>query len=66
MAIRKPTNRQLAALNFCCEMLDIKFIGNKDNSNEVSLFLSEYLDEAKSLYDELKCEYESYINDLMD
>lgn len=62
----KPTQKQIAAVNFCCEMLPIEFTGNIENKNEVSLFLSEHLDDAKRLYEELQAEYSAYIMDLYD
>lgn len=60
----KPTERQIAALHFCEEMLHIEYDGNLDDKYEVSTFLTDYLDDAKCLYEELKCEYEVYMNDL--
>lgn len=59
------TNRQKAAVHFCEQWLGITFEGNIDDFQQVSYFLSIYLDEAKSLYNEVKCEYESYLWDLM-
>jgi hypothetical protein len=41
------TDRQKAAVNFCEEWLHIKFEGDINNFQEVSNFLSIYLDEAK-------------------
>lgn len=41
------TKRQKAAVNFCEQVLDISFKGDIDNFNEVSEFLSEYLEQAK-------------------
>lgn len=60
----KPTERQLAALHFCEEVLCIEYNGNLDDRYEVSTFLADCLDDAKCLYEELKCEYEAYMNDL--
>lgn len=57
------TNRQKAAVHFCEQWLNVEFTGNINNFKEVSDFLSNYLEEAKSLYDEVKCEYESYMWD---
>jgi hypothetical protein len=62
----KPTPRQIAALNFCCEILPVEFTGNIENKNEVSLFLSEHLDDAKILYEELQAEYSAYAMELYD
>jgi hypothetical protein len=60
------TNRQKAAVHFCEQWLDITFNGDIENRYEVSAFLSEYLQEAKDLYNELRCEYEAYLWDLED
>lgn len=61
-----PTTRQISAVHFCEEWLHISFEGNIKDRHEVSSFLSEYLDDAKLVYDEVKCEYESYIMELWD
>lgn len=58
------TPRQKAAIKFCEKWLDIEFTGNIDDKFQVSEFLSEYLQEAKDLYDELVCEYEAYLWEL--
>lgn len=55
------TNRQKAAINFCEQWLDITFEGNIEDKHQVSIFLSEYLQEAKDLYNEIRCEYEAYL-----
>lgn len=60
------TSKQKAAVSFCEEWLEVKFTGDLENRCQVSHFLSKYLDEAKSLYEEVKCEYEAYLWDLMD
>ena len=60
------TDKQKAAVHFCEQWLNITFEGNINNFQQVSYFLSIYLDEAKSLYNEVRCEYESYLWDLMD
>ena len=60
------TNRQKAAVHFCEQWLNVTFNGDINKFNQVSTFLSNYLEEAKLLYDEIKCEYESYLWDLMD
>lgn len=60
------TDRQKAAVHFCEQWLNITFSGNIENRYEVSAFLSEYLQEAKDLYNELRCEYEAYLWDLVD
>ena len=59
------TNKQKAAVHFCEQWLNITFEGNINDFQQVSYFLSIYLDEAKSLYNEVRCEYESYLWDLM-
>ena len=60
------TNRQKADVHFCEQWLNVTFNGDINNFYQVSTFLSNYLEEAKLLYDEIKCEYESYLWDLMD
>lgn len=55
----KPTNRQIAAVHFCEEWLDISFEGDIEDRQQVDSFLSEYLDEAKNLYSEIACAYEA-------
>lgn len=60
------TDKQKAAVHFCEQWLNITFNGNIENRYEVSAFLSEYLQEAKDLYNELRCEYEAYLWDLED
>ena len=57
---KQSTARQRAAVKFVEEWLDITFNGDINNFYEVSDFLSEYLDEAKQMYDEIYCEYTSY------
>lgn len=63
---KATTERQKAAVRFCEEWLNVKFIGDIEDSTVVSAFLNEYLDDAKNMYEEIKCEYESYIEDLYD
>ena len=55
------TNKQKAAVQFCEQWLDITFEGNIEDKYQVSMFLSEYLQEAKDLYNEIRCEYEAYL-----
>ena len=55
------TNRQRAAVHFCEQWLNITFEGNIEDKYQVSAFLEEYLQEAKDLYDEIRCEYEAYL-----
>ena len=58
------TNRQRAAVHFCEKWLNITFEGNIEDKYQVSAFLGEYLQEAKDLYNEIRCEYEAYLWDL--
>ena len=60
------TNKQKAAVHFCEQWLNITFEGNINDFQQVSYFLSIYLDDAKQLCNEVRCEYESYLWDLMD
>lgn len=53
------TERQKAAVNFCEEVLDVTFKGNINNFNEVSEFLSIYLDQAKVIADDAIESYNS-------
>ena len=55
------TDRQKATIHFCEQRLNITFNGNINNRFEVSIFLGEYLQEAKNLYDEIRCDYEAYL-----
>ena len=59
------SNKQKAAVHFCEKWLDVTFNGDINNFNQVSAFLSEYLEEAKSYYREIECEYEAYLWELM-
>ena len=58
---KQSTARQKGAVKFVEEWLNITFTGNINDFYEVSDFLSEYLDEAKQMYDEVYNEYTSYI-----
>ena len=58
------TNKQKAAIQFCEQWLDVTFEGNIEDKYQVSNFLSEYLQEAKDLYNEIRCEYEAYLWEL--
>ena len=58
------TDRQKAAVQFCEQWLDVTFEGNIEDKYQVSNFLSEYLQEAKDLYNEIRCEYEAYLWEL--
>ena len=59
------TDRQKAAVHFCEEWLNITFEGNIEDKHQVLIFLQEYLQEAKNLYDEIRCDYEAYLWDLI-
>ena len=62
---KKSTPRQRAAVNFCEEVFpNLHFDGNIEDFEEVSSFLSLYLEDAKYTFDGIKCEYESYIENL--
>ena len=58
---RQSTPKQKGAVKFVEEWLNITFTGNINDFYEVSDFLSEYLDEAKQMYDEAYSEYSSYV-----
>lgn len=58
------TDRQKAAIHFCEQWLNITFEGNINDRCQVSVFLEEYLQEAKNLYDEIRCDYKAYLLDL--
>jgi hypothetical protein len=60
------TDKQKAAVYFCEKWLNVTYNGDINNFQQVSNFLSEYLEEAKLTYEEIACEYESYLWDLMD
>lgn len=60
------TDKQKAAVHFCKKWLNVTFNGDINNSQQVRYFLSIYLDDAKQIYDEIRCGYESYLWDLMD
>lgn len=60
------TDKQKDAVHFCEQWLDVTFESNINDFQQVSYFLEAYLDEAKNLYDEVQCEYESYLWDLID
>ena len=58
------TKKQRAAVHFCEQWLNITFEGNIEDKYQVSIFLGEYLQDAKDLYNEVRCEYEAYLWDL--
>lgn len=53
------TPRQKQAVLFCERCLHIKFEGDWNNFNDVSNFLSHYLDEAKSVAEDAVASYYS-------
>lgn len=57
------TKRQKGAVHFCEEWLDISFEGDINNFNQVSNFLSMYLDSAKSTFNDAVESYYSFILD---
>lgn len=61
---RKSTPKQKSAIEFCQEMDFPEFTGNLDNFYDCSSYLSEYLEQAKSMYQELSSEYEAYVQEL--
>ena len=61
---RKSTPKQKSAIEFCQEMDFPEFTGNLDNFYDCSSYLSEYLEQAKSMYQKLSCEYAAYVQEL--
>lgn len=61
---RKSTPKQKSAIEFCQDMDFPEFTGNLDNFYDCSAYLSKYLEQAKSMYQELSCEYEAYVQEL--
>lgn len=59
------TGKQKAAVHFCEQWLNITFNGDINDFRQINYFLAAYLEDAKQLYEEVKCEYESYLWDLM-
>ncbi len=55
----KSTSKQQSAVKFCENILNIEFTGNINSGKDCSDFLSEFLEQAKQFYSELKCEYET-------
>lgn len=55
----KSTPKQRQAIGFCEHMLGVLFTGNINSGRDCSAFLSDYLIQAKQLYTELKCDYET-------
>lgn len=58
------TQRQKAAVHFCEQWLNVPFEGDIENFNQVSNYLSMYLEDAKWTAEEIACEYSAYVNDL--
>ena len=54
------TKRQRAAVRYCENMLNIKFNGDINNFNQVSLFLDEYLECAKVREEDILQCYDDY------
>ena len=63
--MRKSTKRQQAAVRYCEQWLYVEVDGNIESFDECSYFLSIYLEEAEQTGMELRCEYKSYLWDLM-
>ena len=61
---RKSTPKQKSAIEFCQEMDFPELTGNLDNFYDCSAYLSEYLEQAKSMYQELSGEYEAHVQEL--
>ena len=61
---RKSTPKQKSAIEFCQDMDFPEFTGNLDNFYDCSAYLSEYLEQAKSMYQELSGECEAYVQEL--
>ena len=53
------TDKQRNAIRFCECVLGIKFTGIIESGKDCSEFLSQYLEQAKQFYSEIKCEYEA-------
>ena len=53
------TEKQKSAVAFCEQVLDIEFAGDINDFQAVSVFLFDYLDEAKSIADEAFSSYYS-------
>ena len=58
------TQRQKFAVCFCEHWLNVPFEGDLDNFEQVSEYLSMYLEDAKWTAEELACEYSAYIDNL--
>lgn len=60
------TKRQKQAVLFIQEELEITFKGNINNFDEVSEFIGEYLDDAKSHYEEMEFLYREALGSIGD
>ena len=49
------TDKQKATVHFCEQWLNVTFEGDINNFRQVNNFLSEYLEDAKLLYNEIPC-----------
>lgn len=58
------TNKQKAAIHLCEQFLHISYVGDIEDKDSISQFLSIHLKDAKDVYEELKCEYEAYLWDM--
>lgn len=52
------TGEQKLAVKFCEDILIVKFRGDINNFQEVSDFLSEYLEKAKTTFLDIMCSYD--------
>ena len=55
----KPTAKQQSAVRWTSYILGIEFTGNINSGLSCSEFLSQYLEQAKQFYLEIKADYES-------
>ena len=58
--MRLSTERQKSAVAFCEKILHIEYKGNINDFYGVHAFLSENLDQAKNLYDDMVSDYLSF------
>lgn len=55
----KPTLRQQSVIRWTSYILGIRFTGNINSGLSCSEFLSQYLEQAKQFYSEIKADYET-------
>ena len=55
----RSTDKQRNVIRFCEYILGIKFTGKINSGLSCSEFLSQYLEQAKQFYSEIKCKYET-------